>query len=112
MKDKLIKCIVQGKVQNLTPSAFKIAKRFYSAVSEEEVAARKPEELKRPLMKPVIIKPPMQQPEMIKSTEGDPKSEQTVDSTATVSGDPKTAETTPTAKPKAEKKPVRKSTKK
>lgn len=112
MADK-ITCVVNGKIQKLTPSALKIARRFYGAVSEEEVAARKPEELKRPLMKPVIIKPPMKEPEMIKPPEGDPKSEQTVDSTAIVSGDPKTAEaSTPAPRPKAEKKTARKPAKK
>lgn len=110
MKDKLIKCVVQGKVQNLTPSAYKIARRFFGAVSEEEVASRKPEELKRPLMKPVIIKPPMQKPEVIAPPEGDPKAEPIVAETAPiVSGDPKTAET---PKQKAEKKPARKPAKK
>ena len=89
MKDKLIKCIVQGKVQNLTPSAYKIARRFYGAVSEEEVAARKPEELKRPLMKPVIIKPPMKEPEVIKPPAGDPKAETPTDNAEIISGDPK-----------------------
>ncbi len=114
MKDKLIRCIVNGKLQNLTPSAYKIARRFYGAVSEEEVASRKPEELKRPLMKPTIIKPPLQKPEVIKPPEGDPKSEQTVDSTEVISGDPKTAEVAPAPapRPKAEKKTARKPAKK
>ena len=117
MKDKLIRCIVNGKLQNLTPSAYKIARRFYGAVSEEEVASRKPEELKRPLMKPVIIKPPMKEPEMAKPPEGDPKAESIVaDAAPITSGDPKVTETprtpAPELKPKTEKKPARKTARK
>lgn len=116
MADK-ITCVVNGKIQKLTPSAFKIARSKYGAVSEEEVAARKPEELKRPLMKPVIIKPPMKEPEVIAPPEGDPKAEPIVAETAPIiSGDPKVTETprtpAPEPKPKAEKKPARKPVKK
>lgn len=75
MAQDKIKCIVNGKPQLLTPAAYKMAKRFFGAVSEEDAKLAKPVELQRPLMKPVIIKPPMKQPEVVAPPEGDPMAE-------------------------------------
>lgn len=107
MAQEKIKCIINGKVQNLTPAAFKLAKRFYGAVSEEEMKIAKPAELQRPLMKPTIIKPPIKQPEVIEPKEevieGDPKSETSVTEPEVKAGDPKSAEvkkTAPKGRPK------------
>lgn len=87
MAQDKIKCIVNGKPQLLTPAAYKMAKRFFGAVSEEDAKLAKPVELQRPLMKPVIIKPPMKQPEVVAPPEGDPMAE-VPGSTEEKTGDP------------------------
>lgn len=87
MAQDKIKCIVNGKPQLLTPAAYKMAKRFFGAVSEEDAKLAKPVELQRPLMKPVIIKPPMKQPEVVAPPEGDPMAE-VPEATEEKTGDP------------------------
>ena len=90
--EKKVKCIVNGRTITMTAAAFKVARRFYGAVSEQDLLKSKPVELQRPLikpeMKPVIIKPPIKEIET-KIPDGDPK-EDHVNGTAL--GDPKTDE--------------------
>jgi len=92
MADKKIRAIINGKTISLSEAAFKVAKPFYGAVSEEELKTSKPIELSRPLikptMKPIIIKPPMKEVDVMVSV-GDPVTEVTVMSVPDISGDPK-----------------------
>jgi hypothetical protein len=107
MAEKRIKCLVNGKIVLLNDKAYKIAKRFYGAVSEVEMAQAKPIELQKPLLKPTlkptIIKPPIKQPEVIEvKEEGDPLVEATVKEETIDAGDPVTDE-----KPVVKKAPVK-----
>jgi hypothetical protein len=76
MAEKKVKVLIGNKTISLSPAAYKIAKRFYGAVSEEELQLAKPIELQKPLirptMKPVIIKPPLKEVPEVKVPEGDP----------------------------------------
>jgi hypothetical protein len=92
-----IKAIINGKTITLSEAAFKVAKRFYGAVSEEELKLSKPTELSKPLikptMKPIIIKPPLKAVPEVKLpevTEGDPATEEVKASEPDVTGDPVT----------------------
>jgi len=95
MADK-VKCIINGKSITLSAAAFKVAKRFYGAISETELQLSKPTELQKPLikptMKPIIIKPPLKEvPEVnVIVTVGDPVTEVTKMSIPDISGDPVT----------------------
>jgi len=88
-----VKCIINGKSHLLSEAAFKVAKRFYGAVSEEELKLSKPVELSKPLikptMKPVIIKPPLKEVDVM-VLKGDPVTEVTKMSVPDISGDPVT----------------------
>jgi hypothetical protein len=89
-----VKCIINGKSHFLSEAAFKVAKRFYGAVSEEELKLSKPVELSKPLIKPTmnptIIKPPLKVPEVKvpEVTEGDPATVEVKASVPDVTGDP------------------------
>lgn len=103
MLEKKVKAIVNGKTVMLSEAAFKIAKRFYNASSEEELRLAKPVELTRPLikptMKPIIIKPPMKEvPEP--KVEGDPVTEVTVTAVTEDTGDPKPVKKAPAKRKK------------
>jgi len=95
MADK-VKCIINGKSITLSAAAFKVAKRFYGATSEEELRLSKPTELQKPLikptMKPVIIKPPLKVPEIptVIIQGGDPAAVEVKASVPDVTGDPVT----------------------
>jgi hypothetical protein len=92
-----IKAVINGKTISLSEAAFKVAKRFYGATSEEELRLSKPVELSKPLikptMKPVIIKPPLKEVPEVKVpevTEGDPATVKVKASVPDVTGDPVT----------------------
>jgi len=99
MADKKIKAIINGKMITLSEAAFKVAKRFYGAVSETELQLSKPVELSKPLIKPtmnpVIIKPPLKEaleaklPDIIVKG-GDPVAVEVKASVPDVTGDPVT----------------------
>jgi len=96
MADK-VKCIINGKSITLSAAAFKVAKRFYGAISETELLLTKPVELSKPLikptMKPIIIKPPLKSVPEVKVpevTEGDPAAVKVNTSVPDVTGDPVT----------------------
>ena len=99
-----IKAVINGKTISLSEAAFKVAKRFYGATSEEELQLSKPTELTRPLIKPtmqpVIIKPPMKEVDVM-VLKGDPVTEVTKMSVPDISGDPVTE------KPVIKKAPVK-----
>ena len=102
-----IKAIINGKTISLSEAAFKVAKRFYGAVSEEELRLTKPIELSKPLikptMKPIIIKPPLKAVPEVKLpevTEGDPAAVVKA-SVPDVTGDPVTE------KPVVKKAPIK-----
>ena len=52
-KDK-IKCMVRGKILDLTPVAFEMAKEYFGAVKISELTVSKPIELTRPILIPKI----------------------------------------------------------
>ena len=87
-----IRAIINGKTITLSEAAFKVAKRFYGAVSEEELRLSKPVELSRPLIKPTmtptIIKPPLKVPEVKVPEGGDPAAVEFKASVPDVTGDP------------------------
>jgi len=95
-KEELVKAIINGKSVRLSKAAYKIASRFFNAVSEEDLKKARPAELAKPLLrptiKPVIIKPAIKEPE-VKAPElpaelqGDPMAEK-VEETVEVGGDP------------------------
>jgi len=98
MADK-VKCIINGKSITLSAAAFKVAKRFYGATSEEELRLTKPIELSKPLIKPTmtptIIKPPLKAVPEVKLPDiivkgGDPAAVVVKASVPDVTGDPVT----------------------
>lgn len=83
MADK-VKCLVNGRQITLSKKAFELARKFYGAISEEELKAAKPVELMKPLIKPtarpVILKPPLKEVPEVKLPDviikdGDPAAE-------------------------------------
>jgi len=96
VKEELVKAIINGKSVRLSKAAYKIASRFYGAVSEEDLKKARPAELERPLLrptiKPVMIKPAIKEPEvktpeMPAELQGDPMTEK-VEETVESGGDP------------------------
>jgi len=79
MAEKKIKCLVNGRTVTLTEQAFKLAKRHFGAISEDELQRAKPVELQKPLIKPtikpVILKPPIKEIPEVKVPESDPMTE-------------------------------------
>lgn len=49
---KMIKCIIDGKVVELTEAAAAIAKEYYGAVTEADIIKMKPQEISRPIIRP------------------------------------------------------------
>jgi hypothetical protein len=95
-KEELVKAIINGKTKKLSKAAYKIASRFFNAISEEDLKKARPAELERPLLrptiKPVMIKPAIKEPEvktpeMPAELQGDPMTEK-VEETVESGGDP------------------------
>jgi hypothetical protein len=95
-REELVKAIINGKTKKLSKAAYKIASRFFNAISEEDLKKARPAELEKPLLrptiKPVMIKPAIKEPEvktpeMPAELQGDPMAEK-VEETVEVGGDP------------------------
>ena len=96
-KEELVRAIINGKSVRLSKAAYKIASRFFGAVSEEDLKKARPAELEKPLLrptiKPVIIKPAIKEPEMKvpdmpAELQGDPMAEKVTETITADSGDP------------------------
>ena len=109
MAGKTIKCLVNGKKRVLSEVAYKLAKRHFGAVSEEDLKLTKPVELTKPLIKPtikpVIIKPAMKEVDVMVLV-GDPVTEVTVTSVPDISDDP-AGYVEPSAEPIVKKAPAK-----
>ena len=66
-KDK-IKCMVRGKILDLTPVAFEMAKEYFGAVKISELTVSKPIELTKPILIPKI-KVKVEKPEELTKVE-------------------------------------------
>jgi hypothetical protein len=96
-KEELVKAIVKGRSKPLSKAAYKIASRYFNAVSEEDLRKARPAELEKPLLrptiKPVMIKPAIKEPEvkapeMPAELQGDPMAEKVNEVATADSGDP------------------------
>lgn len=108
-KEELVKAIINGKTKKLSKAAYKIASRFYGAISEEDLKKARPAELAKPLLrptiKPVMIKPAIKEPEvktpeMPAELQGDPMAEKVPEAITADSGDPIKPKRTPAKKGK------------
>ena len=54
MAKEKIKCVVRGKIQELSPTAYEIAKEYFGAVKASDLKITKPIELSKPILTPKI----------------------------------------------------------
>ncbi len=103
-REELVKAIINGKTKKLSKAAYKIASRFFNAISEEDLKRARPAELEKPLLrptiKPVMIKPAIKEPEvkapeMPAELQGDPMAEVNLEKTSLAN----TLDTPPPADP-------------